>query len=173
MSKHHLSQRPPYVDTRVPYGATKIAIEEMLKEWGAKALRWTETPDSMKGVDLPVLEFVFETEVQGVQKTFGVRIKPPLTSKRVMNGNHRVNVPNKNGSMRLLYWYLKARIEAARFGMEDEFQTFMSKIMHALPPEAGGGVSTLGETMEEHPEVFSGMLPTFEIRMPALEDKAR
>lgn len=171
MSKHHLAQNAPYADTSVPYGQTKSDIDEMLKEWGAKALRWTETPDSMKGVALPLLEFVFETEVEGVKKTYGVRIKPPLTAKYVRAyGRHgpRIATANKNGSMRLLYWYIKARIEAARFGIEDEFEAFMSHIIHALP---NGETSTVGETFEKHPEIFAGMLPSFDIRMPALEDK--
>lgn len=168
----HLAKNIPYRDSKVPYGATKNDIEEMLKEGGAIALRWTETPDSMNGVALPILEFIFQTEVRGVQRKYGVKIQPPLlVDKRRRStgyGSHIVEEPNRNASMRLLYWYLKAKLEAVRFGLDDTFNAFMAHIINQLPD---GTSTTLSETFKEHSEVLREILPTFEIRAPKLEDK--
>ena len=165
----HLATEVPYRGTKVGSEMTKGHISEMLKEFGATALRWTDSPDSMRGVDCPMLEFILEVELKGVQKQMGIRIKPPLLVVRKKKGYGRiVETPDMNASMRLLYWYLKARLEAARFGMEDITETFMSKIIMSLPE---GGTSTMGEIMKERPELISSMLPTFEIKQKQLTQK--
>ena len=48
-----LSKEIPYSDTKISSAQSKVDIEAMLKEFGAEALRWTETPESMKGLDCP------------------------------------------------------------------------------------------------------------------------
>ena len=151
---------------------TKSYISEMLKEFGATAMRWTETPDSMKGVGCPMLEFILETELKGIRKQIGIRIQPPLLVVKKQGSRYgrrgRIETPDMNASMRLLYWYLKARLEAARFGMEDITETFMSKIIMSLPE---GGTSTMGEVLKERPELISSILPSFEIKQKQLEEK--
>lgn len=168
----HLSDNPPYGKTVKNVGQSKFDIEEMLKQFGAKALRWTETPASMEGKECPILEFILEVELNGVQKRFGVRIQPPLfeVNKRASGryGGHLIHTPNMNASMRLLYWYLKARLEATKWGLEDITETFMSKIMVALPE---GGTSTMGEVMKDRPEILNEMLPSFEIKEKQLTDR--
>jgi hypothetical protein len=156
----HLAKEIPYRNSHVPYSSTKNDIEEMLKEAGAIALRWTETPDSMKGNALPILEFILPSELKGVAKQFGVRIQAPLLSDRKRGSNGYITTPNKNASMRLLFWYLKARLEAVRFGLEDIFDAFMSRVINSLPD---GRKVTLSETIREHPHVISEILPSFEI----------
>lgn len=171
----HLAQRAPYHDTSISAARSKGDIEEMLKEFGAKALRWTETPFSMQGKECPVLEFILEVELKGVKKQFGIRVQPPLLLVRKRASSYGrygrlVETPNVNASMRLLYWYMKARLEAAKFGLEDISETFMSKIIMSLPE---GGSTTMGEVMRERPELLSSMLPTFEIKQKQLEEKGQ
>lgn len=158
----HLAKDIPYRSTTIPYGQTKSDIEEMLKEANALALRWTETPDSMNGVALPVLEFILTVQWKGVEKQFGVRIQPPLLYDRKKD-RHRgiITTPNRNASMRLLYWYLKSRLEAVKFGLEDLFDTFMSRVINTLPD---GRTITLGETVRSHPTIIKEILPSFEIK---------
>ena len=159
----HLAKEIPYRNTSIPYGATKIHIEEMLKEAGAKAFRFTETPDSVQGKEMPRLEFMLVVEWKGLEKEFAVRIQPPLlTNKKRSHGKYGslIQTPDRNASMRLLYWYLKVRLEAVRFGMEDVFEAFMSRVINSLPD---GQTVTMSETMREHPEVLEGILPSFEI----------
>jgi hypothetical protein len=166
----HLAKEIPYRSTSIAYGVTKTHIEEMLKEAGAVALRWTETPDSMKGLALPVLEFILTTQWEGVEKQFGIRIQPPLLYDRRREARRGiVNAPNRNASMRLLYWYLKARLEAVKFGLEDVFDAFMSRVINSLPD---GQTSTIGETARKYPAIVKEILPTFEIKSPsALEEQ--
>ena len=161
-SSHHLAKDIPYRSTTIPYGQSKIDIEEMLKEANALALRWTETPDSMKGVALPVLEFILSVQWEGKEKQFGIRIQPPLLYDRKKDRLRGViTMPNRNASMRLLYWYLKSRLEAVKFGLEDVFDAFMSRVINALPD---GRTITLGETVRQHPTIVKEILPTFEIK---------
>jgi len=165
----HLAQKPPYSDTTIPYGKSKSDIEEMLKEFGAKALRWTETPASMQYVECPILEFILEVEIKGVQKQIGVRIQPPMLVKTTGKGYRRRNTSNPAASMRLLYWYLKSKMEATMFGLDDAFETFMSKVMISLPD---GTTETMGKVVEEQPHVISELLPNFTISpRPALDQK--
>lgn len=171
MTKKHLSAKPPYWSTTIPATRSKIDIEEMLKEFGAKALRWTETPESMRGIACPILEFILEVELKGVKKEIGVMIQPPLLTEGKRRYGKRgplIHRPNINASMRMLYWYLKSRMEASLYGMEDTFETFMSKIMMSLPD---GTAISLGKAMVEKPEIFSQILPTFEIKHPKLVEK--
>lgn len=180
--KSHLAKSAPYADTHVPYGQTKNDIEEMLKEAGAVAMRWTETPESMRDVELPVLEFIVENKVIGENEevlevqNIPIRIKPPLTGKRVRRDRkygEMINVANKNGSMRLLYWYLKSRFEAARFGLEDMSTTFMGKRILTLPDKETGKMksTTLAEVVRERPEILRGLLPSFKLETDnSLED---
>ncbi len=160
----HLAKDIPYRNTNISYGQTKLDIEEMLKEAQALALRWTETPDSMKGVSLPILEFILTVQWEGREKQFGIRIQPPLLYDRKKDKHHNkgvINTPNRNASMRLLYWYLKARLEAVKFGLEDVFDAFMSKVINSLPD---GRTITLSQTVREHPNIVKEISPTFEIK---------
>lgn len=164
----HLAKDIPYRNTTIAYNYSKVHIDEMLKEAGAKALRWTETENSMRGVALPLLEFAFAVEWKGVEKSFIVRIQAPLLADRKKQGGRYVQVPNRNASMRLLFWYLKARLEAVKFGLEDIFEAFMSRVLNELPNHQ---IVTMSETVKEHPEVLSEILPSFEIKPKALELK--
>lgn len=166
----HLAKEIPYNHTKVSYGATKNDIEEMLKEAGAIALRWTESPDSMKGVALPTLEFIFPIEWRGVETQFMVKVQPPLlvSTKRPGGRGSLVHTPDRNASMRLVYWYLKAKLEAVKFGMDDLFTTFMSRVINQLPD---GSQVTLAETITQHPEALRGLLPSFEIKPRQLENR--
>lgn len=162
----HLSKVIPYRNTGISYNQSKIHIEEMLKEAGAVGLRWTETKDTMEGKTMPLLEFLLTTKWEGIERQFGVRVQAPLLfdRKRVAYQG-LVNTPNRNASMRLLYWYLKSRLEAVKFGLEDIFDAFMSRVINSLPD---GQTITMAETIREHPEVISEILPSFEIKPRAL-----
>jgi hypothetical protein len=158
----HLAKDIPYRNTSIAYGQTKSDIDEMLKEAGAIALRWTETPDSMKGVALPILEFIFTVRWEGIEKQIAIRIQTPLLSDKKRDRSRGIiETPNRNASIRLLYWYLKSRLEAIKFGLDDAFEAFMSRIINSLPD---GQTVTLGETIKKYPDVLKEVLPTFEIK---------
>lgn len=167
----HLAKKHPYKGTRVSYNASKIDIEEMLLEAGAIGLNWKESLYSMKREAMPELQFMMNVVRKGDEIKFAVLIKPPMLMKSSGN-QYSKKIPDPDASMRLLYWYLKARLEAVRFGLEDIFDAFFSRVVTALPD---GTASTLSETVMEHPEVIRKVLPTFTINtehkaLPSMEE---
>jgi hypothetical protein len=152
----HISKDIPYRYTSIPYTKSMNDISEMLKECGAVGIRWTEL-----GNDLPIVEFLMRAELKGREMEFRVLIKPPLLSDRKKINGKIVNSTNKNASMRLTYWYLKSKLEAIKFELEDMFDAFMLRIVHSLPD---GRETTIGESIHENPESIKLILPTFEIK---------
>ncbi len=162
-----LSQSVPYSGTSISVEKTKMDIEMMLKEFGILAMRWTETPDSIKGIELPLLEFIVETKINGVHKEIGFKIQPPLlTAKKRRNGRYGdyVTTSCPEQSMRLLFWYIKSRLEAVKFGLEEIENTLLSKVMMNLPD---GSISTVGESIRNQlilPTQSNNLLPEFEVK---------
>ncbi len=75
---------------------------------------------------------------------------------------------NMEASLRLMWWYLKVKLEAVRFGLESFEKEFLSSVLTNLP---GGKVGTIGEVAVEmiaNPN-SSSILPTFTIDAPQLE----
>lgn len=116
----------------------------------------------------PVLEFVIDIEVKGVKRTLGFRMTAPMLSMKKKG----ITSHNINASYRLLWWYLKAKIEAVSYGLETLEKEFLSQIMTSLPD---GRTVTVGETASDFiasPSAEGG-LPMFEIIPPKkLEEKA-
>jgi len=72
-----------------------------------KGIRWT----SMEGQD-DVLEFLIEAEVQGVKKRLSIAVRPPhIFVKKRLRGK-LVNTENINQEYRLLFHWIKSKIEA-------------------------------------------------------------
>jgi hypothetical protein len=163
----HLAQKHPYKGTRINYNDSKTDIQEMLLEAGAIGLNWKESMFSLKKEAMPELQFMMRVVRRGEEIKFAVLIKPPMLMKRVGN-RYSQQVPDPNASMRLLYWYLKARLEGVRFGLEDIFDAFFSRVVTALPD---GTASTMSETVVQHPEVIRKLLPTFTINVKALPNQ--
>jgi hypothetical protein len=164
-----LSKKVPYQDTQIPIGKSKMDIEDMLKQFGAEALRWTESPESMKGLDCPTLEFIIKTQIKGVEKMIGFRMKAPLLQERRRSkgryGGPLIRKPNVNASMRLLWWYLKGRLEAVRWGLETIEESLLSHVLVSLPD---GRVEEVRDVIM--PQLTSqkgvSLLPSFEIKKP-------
>ena len=135
-----LNRNPPYMDTSVPYERTKAEIEILLRSYGVKGIRWT----SLEGQD-DVLEFIIEAEVQGVKKQLGIAVKPPhITIKKRLPGRGIVNVENVNQEYRLLFHWIKSKIEAVVWGLSTIEKEFLSEVMLRLPD---GRSSTVGEVV--------------------------
>lgn len=163
----HLASKHPYKNTRVNYNDSKQDIQEMLAEFGVIGLNWKENTFSLKRETMPELSFMLRAITKGEERKFAVLIKPPMLMKKKGN-RYSEDVADPDASMRLLYWYLKARLEGVRFGLEDIFDAFLSRVITALPD---GTTSTVAETIREHPEVLSKILPTFTINAPQLTEK--
>lgn len=162
----HLAAKRPYKGTRISYNRSKEDIQEMLLEAGAIGLNWKESSFSLRREAMPELSFMMRVVRKEEETKFAVLIRPPMLMKRSGN-RYSAEAPDPDASMRLLYWYLKARLEGVRFGLEDIFDAFMSRVITALPD---GTTSTMSETVMEHPEVIKDILPTFTINQPALPE---
>ncbi len=135
-----MSQPYPYYDTVIPARQTQVAITKMLYEEGCEATRWTEED---KGERI-MLEFVWKVPTDEGRKSFAFRVSPKPMQKWVGRGNARHQVPNPNASMRLLWWYLKSKLEAVKYGLVTVEEEFMQAIVLPLP---SGGDATMGEVV--------------------------
>jgi hypothetical protein len=134
-----LNRNPPYLDTTVPYERTKAEIEILLKSYGIKNIRWT----TLEGQD-DTLEFIIEAQVQGVKKQLGVAVKPPhIVVKKKLHGK-LVDTENINQEYRLLFHWIKSKIEAVVWGLSTIEKEFLSEVLMKLP---NGQQSTVGEVV--------------------------
>lgn len=133
-----INRNPPYSDTTVPMERTKAEIEMLLKSYGVKGTRWT----SMEGQD-DLLEFVVDAEIRGVKKQLGIGVRPPhiIIRKRV-RGQGMVNTENLNQEYRLLYHWIKSKIEAVCWGLSTIEKEFLSEVTMKLPD---GRTTSVGE----------------------------
>jgi hypothetical protein len=152
---------PPYKSTKIDPDRTRVDIDKLLRKYGVKKIIWASDYESN---DVQ-LAFEVEAEIQGIRKGFTVKVRPPLILKRVRVYNRKlmksehIQVPNWPQSMRILYWYLKSKIESVAFGLVSIEKEFLSQIMISLPE----GNSTVGEALE--PVMLRDKLST----IPALE----
>ncbi len=134
-----LNRNPPYVDTTVLYERTKAEIEILLKSYGIKNIRWT----TLEGQD-DTLEFIIEAQVQGVKKQLGVAVKPPhIVIKKKLHGK-LVDTENINQEYRLLFHWIKSKIEAVVWGLSTIEKEFLSEVLMKLP---NGQQSTVGDVV--------------------------
>lgn len=165
-------QKCPYLTTKIPYTRTKADIEELLKKYHAKAVRWTEHFDQTQA---PTLEFLMDVELKGVKRTLGFKMQPViLTQRKRINtryGRTMGETPNLDASLRLLWWYIKSKLEAVSYGLVSFEKEFLSQVMMSLP---SGSVVTIGEVAAEQIAKPSTdfILPSFEIKpQKQLEEK--
>ena len=166
-----MTMKHPYASTKVSAEKSRGDIERLLKKYNAQGIRWT----SMAGSS-PVLEFIFDVTVNGIEKRLGFRIVPPvITIRRRANGRRGdlLTVRNEDAEMRLVWWFVKSRLEAVAAGMETLEEALMSKILIALPNEAGRvQATTMGEEIKRQivDPKRKGLLPTFRIEGEALPE---
>jgi hypothetical protein len=127
------------MDTTVPYERTKAEIEILLKSYGIKNIRWTTLEDQDD-----TLEFIIEAEVQDIKKQLGVAVKPPhIVIKKKLHGK-LVDAENINQEYRLLFHWIKSKIEAVVWGLSTIEKEFLSEVLMKLP---NGQQSTIGEVV--------------------------
>ena len=134
-----LNRNPPYMDTEVPYERTKAEIEILLRSYGVKGIRWT----SLEGQD-DVLEFIVEANVQGVRRQLGIAVKPPhIYIQKKLHGK-LVKTENINQEYRLLFHWIKSKVEAVVWGLSTVEREFLSEVLLRLPD---GRQSTVGDVV--------------------------
>lgn len=162
------AQKIPYEGTSISPERTQAEITGLLYAEGAEATRWTTGRDGRSE-----LEFIFK--VQGTPVMF--RITPALLTKR-SRSRARTKFQAASGplteqvdvaaSMRLVWWWLKAQLEAIRYGLTSVEEAFLAHVAGNLPE---GGTVTVGQLLL--PRIRSGKLlaPTDLIKaLPAPEE---
>ena len=140
MSDKKLQRNPSYGNTTVAYERTKAEIETLLRSYGVKGTRWT----SMEGQD-DVLEFIVEANIRGVKKQIGIAVKPPhIHQRKRIPGRGLGYSENINQEYRLLFHWIKSKIEAVVWGLSTIEKEFLSEVTIQL---ADGRESSVGEVV--------------------------
>jgi hypothetical protein len=131
-----------YKSTTISPERSKADIDKMLKDFGISTRAWI-TKD---GEDLLIFEW--QVDVNGVLKRISFELKPPeiREMKRVWNQKvsrtEKINVRNDAVAYRLLFNYIKNKLEAIRVGMVTVENEFMAHIKFSL---RDGTSTTLGQ----------------------------
>lgn len=146
-----MATRDPYSDTSVPVTRSQEAIRKLLVESGALAVRFgagrfevlAAQPDAI--TDPCVVEFVWP--VDGGRQMVRVQTHPKEPEKPAWNSRSRQPwmispEQRERQAWRGLYWYLKGALDAARFGLIQFEDVFLSFIV-----TEGEGSPTVGEVL--------------------------
>lgn len=158
-----ISKRPPYEKTTADPERTEMQINKLLSQYGISKYQWTK--DLKMGQ--VALTFEVEAEIQGVKKILNIRIVPPTFAKErrswnaLKGKNEKIYAPNWAQSYRLLFHWLKAKIEAIAYGLTTVEQEFLAQVVTTLP---SGEQATIGEILLDRGVLASGKF--------ALEDKS-
>ncbi len=144
-------REPPYEKSPTPAERSKMEIEKLLLNYGAEGVRMTTMKDGRV-----MVEFVLETETGGTARRFACRVETPLIERersRLVKepgayyaGRKTIIERDTRAELRLLYWYLKALVEASAYGLLSAERTFYSHIVFSLPD---GTQATAGEVAEK------------------------
>lgn len=157
----------PYEHTTIPPERSKADIETLLKSHGVTDIQWT----TYKGET--ILRFLWRLTVKGVEKEIMFQFKPPLieTKRRIWSSrdqrNIKATVQLESTSYRLLWHYLKNKLEAVRWGLESMEREFLS---HAVVSLLNGQETTIGENIQGVFEAVRSPALTFQ---PEKKDESR
>jgi hypothetical protein len=149
-------KRIPYSDTTIPKERSKADIEKLLMDTGIQDVQWTTYHGTSS------LRFLWHLTVKGVEKEIMFQFTPPIitTQKRIWSERDqktiKATVQLENTAYRLLWHYLKNKLEAVQWGMETIEKEFLSHAVVSLP---NGQETTVGESI-------MGVLES--VRSPAL-----
>ncbi len=142
-------RRTPYEDTSVSTGDSMSQLDKLLVKAGIAATRWTTRPGTVC--------FEFQPKEGGD----GFRIEVPIRA----GDTERESEQNRRQAFRILFWYIKSKLEAVDVGLADwrrEFLAYMitgpssvfvdhvneaaAKGLKVLPLGQGSPLLTSGET---------------------------
>jgi hypothetical protein len=125
--KDSSGKKSPYYGTKVDVEKSKTQIRDLLMKYGVSQQRWTE--------DLENNQVMFEFFIKGNDRTYLVRLmpKPFIEEHRLWNSkkgkSETMGVPNWARAYRMLYAYVKAKVEAIAYGMHTIEEEFMPDII--------------------------------------------
>jgi hypothetical protein len=139
-------KKPPYSSSKTDPDRTQMEINKLLQQYGVSGIQWTTDFQHNK----VSLGFTVETEFDGVKRLVGIKFEPqPFAVKRKTwnpKGYYEtVWAANWGQTFRMLYWQLKAKLEAVSYGLTSVEKEFLSQVMVNLP---SGEQSTIGEALQ-------------------------
>ena len=158
----------PYQHTTIAPERTKADIEKLLKEHGISDVQWT----TYKGDTL--LRFLWHLTIKGVEKEIMFQFTPPIihTQKRIWSQQDqrtiKATVQLEATAYRLLFWYLKNKLDAVLYGLESMEKEFLSHAVVALP---NGKEVTVGDSIEAVYEAVRS--PALAYKPEAKKDKSK
>jgi hypothetical protein len=148
-----LKVKPPYSDTTSDPDKTIGDINKLLRKYGINDYQWTTLWEQ------GIIELKLMIEVPGSDgklKKIGIKVSPPIfmAKRRSWDPKKGRNVaqelPNYAQALRLLYHWLKIKIEAVAFGLKEVEEEFMSDLLVRTPD---GRESTVGKLFK--PQISS------------------
>jgi tRNA nucleotidyltransferase (CCA-adding enzyme) len=151
--------KPPYADTKVDAEKTQQEISQLLRKYGVSQVNWQVNYD----LEQVQLDFVIEYQKQEDQSVHrvAVRVKPPMfaATRRTWDSKlgryKKEEMANWAQSMRLLLYWIKAKLEAVSFGLNSVEKEFLSDIVSTLPD---GSRMTIWDMISQQMENNSLML---------------
>jgi len=140
MSSEKLRTKPPYANTKVPFEKTKAKLERLLRSYGVKKVVWANDDNE------EILLFEVLAQVGGVQRGITIQIKTPHIPLTKRQYGRLVHTENRNQEWRLVFHWVKSKIEAVMWGLSTIEQEFLSEVALKLPD---GSVTTVGEKIQE------------------------
>jgi hypothetical protein len=147
-------KKPPYENTKADPDKTEMAINKLLRLYGINRYQWDKDFQNSR----VALVFETEAEIQGIKKTLLIKVMPPTFAAKRRTWNETKGtyenawLPNWAQSYRLLFHWLKAKIEAIAYGLTTVEKEFLSQIVISLPD---GQASTIGEQIESLSSQFA------------------
>lgn len=155
-------KKPPYASSKADPDRTQMEINKLLQSYGISGMQWTTDFKNAK----VSLAFTVETEFEGVRKLVGIKFEPKAFAVKRKTWNQRgyyetVWAANWGQTFRMLYWQLKAKLEAVAYGLTSVEKEFLSQVMVSLP---SGETTTIGEALSAG--ALSGQLALVEPPKP-------
>ncbi|MEM2905035.1 MAG: hypothetical protein QW587_04770 [Candidatus Bathyarchaeia archaeon] len=144
--------RPPYSKTKADMHRSRVQIDKMLERFGITHTNWNIDTENAKVELTFVIELPPELQRPDQPKALLINIRPPLfvTYHRTWNPqtgkSERTPMPNYAQTFRLLYYYLKAKIESICYGLVYAEHEFMPQ---RVVKTAEGEVTTIGAIVDQ------------------------
>lgn len=119
----------PYQNTKVHWAKTQAEITALLEKHGIRDSQFTY----LGSQKILVLQFTRPENVDGVEKTVGVRLVVPDVTEE-----------NRSQKSRAVYYYLKAKLESLSFGFLEFMEEFFP---HLVITDGEGRTATVYEIL--------------------------
>jgi hypothetical protein len=124
-------KKAPYAGTEVSPDKSRSQIDQLLRDFGASGVQWTTLWDKAR------VEIQFGIEHDGKKVVVKI-IAPTFTATHTswnskLGRNETVAAPNWAQSFRLLFYYLKAKLEQVTYGLREFEEEFLADTVVLTP----------------------------------------